>query len=239
MSLFIAILDDEPADRKQSERLLSRERDVRVKNNEVIYFDTYGSKEAILPYCTRYDLFLIDISHSTQDGMMVAVDLVHQGASGQMVLASSSIDYKAKYGEHEDFIFIEKPLYQRHFTELVDIAYKHKEKQPPRLELRWEKETIYVTLDEIIYLKEEDYYTIVALTGDRSFHMSDGIDKISYSLPAKNFVYTDRRTVINMSHVASRNKNCFRMTDGAEIRFSIFNKSSIIKAWEEFARLKA
>ncbi len=235
MSLFIAILDDDPADRKQSERLLSRERDVRVKNNEVIYFDTYGSREAILPYCTKYDLFLIDISNSSPDGFMTAVDLNHHGATGRMVLASSKIDYRAKYKEHEDFIFVNKPLLQKHFTELVDIAYEHKEKQIPRIELRGEKDTIYITLDEILYLKEQTYYTIVALTGDRTFHMAGGIKKISHDLSPDKFVYTDKKTVINMAHVASREKNSFRMSDGAVIRFSILSKSALLKAWEKYA----
>ena len=149
MSVFIAILDDNPADRKQSERLLSRERDVRVKNNEVIYFDTYGSRDAILPFCTKYDLFLIDISQSSPDGFMTAVDLRHHGAAGRMVLASSKIDYRSRYKEHEDFIFIEKPLVQKHFTELVDIAKEHRAKQPLRIELRGEKDTMLVTKDEI------------------------------------------------------------------------------------------
>ncbi|MBO6111754.1 MAG: hypothetical protein J6P45_01735 [Lachnospiraceae bacterium] len=232
MSLFIAILDDEPADRKQSERLLSRERDVRIKNNEVIYFDTYGSKDALLPYCSKYDLFLIDISHSTQDGMMAAVDLTEHGAKGRMVLASSRIDYKAKYGAHEDFIFIEKPLYQKHFSELIDIAYKHKEKQAPRIELRGEKDTIYVEPDEIIYLRAQKYYTIVALTGDRTFHLSESLQQIGHFLDRRMFLDLDAKTTINLKHVISRNGNSFKMSDNAVLKFNIFNKSRIKKAWE-------
>ena len=232
MSLFIAILDDDPADRKQSERLLSRERDVRLKQNEVIYFDTYGSRDAILPYCTKYDLFLIDISHSSPDGFMVAVDLEHHGAKGRMVLASSTIDYRSRYKEHEDFIFVEKPLYQKHFSELVDIARDHRKNQIPRIELRGEKDTIHVTLEEILYLKEMGYYTIVALTGDRSFHMSGGLNRICRELSPDRFIYIDNRTIINTAHVASHEKNSFRMTDGAVIRFSIFNRSKILKAWQ-------
>lgn len=232
MAVFIAILDDDPADRKQSERLLSRERDARVRQNEVIYFDTYGSREAILPYCTKYDLFLIDISHSSPDGFMTAVDLTHHGAAGRMVLASSTIDYRSRYKEHEDFIFIEKPLYQRHISELVDIATEHRQKQVPRLEIRGEKDTIYVTQDEILYLKEQKYYTIVALTGDRTFHMSGGLGKICRELSPDRFIYIDNKTIINTAHVASHEKNTFRMSDGAVIRFSIFNKAKILKAWQ-------
>ena len=85
MAVFIAILDDDPADRKQSERLLSRERDERIKKGEVIYYDTYGSEEALLPYFIKYDLFLIDVTKTTRDGMMVAVDLRNRGAEGKLM----------------------------------------------------------------------------------------------------------------------------------------------------------
>ena len=236
MSVFIAILDDEPADRKQSERLLSRERDVRVRQNEVIYFDTYGSREAILPYCTKYDLILIDITHSSPDGFMVAIDLLHHGASGQMVLASSSIDYKAKYGEQDDFIFLETPLLLRHFTELVEKAYEHRKSRVPRLELRGDKDTIYVTRDEILYLRQQKYYTIAALKGDRTFHMSGSLSRIAGELKGDGFLYTDNNTIINMAHVTSCGSNSFRMSDGAVIRFGIFRKKAITKAWERYSR---
>ena len=86
MAVFIAVLDDDPADRKQSERLLSRERDERIKNGEVIYYDSYGSEEALLPYFMKYDLILIDVTKTTRDGMMVAVDLLRKKADGKIVL---------------------------------------------------------------------------------------------------------------------------------------------------------
>ena len=136
MAVFIAICDDDPADRKQFERLLSREKDARLKNDEVIYFDTYGSEEALLPYFMKYDLFLIDISLCSRDGMMVATDLKNRGAEGLMILCASSIDYEAKYGADDDVIYMKKPLYQRDFKAIVDMAANLRSKRIPRLELR-------------------------------------------------------------------------------------------------------
>ncbi len=236
MSLFIAILDDNPADRKQSERLLSRERDVRNKNNEVIYFDTYGSRDAILPVCSKYDLILVDITESPQDGFMAAVELSRSGADGQFVLASSKIDYRAKYGAHDDFVFIDKPLYQQHISSLVDLAYSHKAHQIKKIELRDKDTTIHVLPDEILYMRQKSYYTIVALSGDRSFHASDSLDQLLPSLDPLTFLSTDETTVLNMRHVVSRDKNSFKMSDGAVIRFSIFNKRRILRTFESYAK---
>ena len=235
MSLFIAILDDNPADRKQSERLLSRERDVRKLKDEVIYFDSYGSRDALLPCCMKYDLILIDVVNSAQDGFMAAAELKQNRAEAQMVLAASKIDYKAKYGDYSDFIFIDKPLLQKHFSYLVDLAKEHKKKQVKRIELRDRENTIHAREDDILYMRRQSYYTIVALKDDKTFHAQETIDSLLPVLDPCIFLSTDENTVINMQHVISRKKNTFTMSDGAVIKFSIFHKSRILKSWEKYA----
>ncbi len=235
MAVFIAILDDDPADRKQSERLLSRERDVRVKNGEVIYYDSYGSEEALLPYFLKYDLILIDVTKTTRDGMMVAVDLLHRGAESKLVLYYDKIDYRKKYGDEEGISFIPKPLWQKDFARLVDIATQVHENKTPRTELRGDSGTIYVTKDEILYGVEQGYYTAVALTGDRSFHVMSDILSVYDSLDPTSFIFTSKNTFINMGHVTSSERLSFRMSDGAVIRFSLFDKKAITKAYAKYA----
>ena len=41
-----------------------------------------------------------------------------------------------------------------------------------------------------------------------------------------------------MAHVKSLEKNAFRMSDGAMIKFSMFNRSKILKAWEKYSASK-
>ncbi|MCR5488212.1 MAG: LytTR family transcriptional regulator DNA-binding domain-containing protein [Lachnospiraceae bacterium] len=238
MSAFIAILDDNPADRKQSERLLSRERDARIPSGEVIYYDSYGSEEALLPHRLRYDLILIDITGSTRDGMMAATDLMHQGIDCQLVLASSKVDYAAKYGSSEGILILKKPLLQKDFKTLVDQAVRHHAIKPPRLELRGEKETAYVLPDEILYARDKGYYTLIALSGNRSFHLADRLSALASQLNDSGFLYTDKKTVINLNAVASYKGNSFKMDDGAVLRFSILRKHAILKAYKALAQRK-
>ena len=238
MSLFIAILDDDPAERKQSERLLSRERDARIPSGEVIYFDTYGSEEALLPHCLKYDLILIDITGSTRDGMMAAMDLLNHGAEGQIVLASSKIDYEAKYGQDDRFLFLKKPLWQRDFSSLIELTKKRQAALPPKIELRGEKDTIYVKKSDILYARDCRYYTLIALSGDRSFHMGEKLSHLTALLDPVSFVFTDKYTVINLAHVASSKGNSFKMDDGAVIKFSIFSKPRISRVYKAYAKAK-
>ena len=239
MAVFIALLDDDPADRKQSERLLSRERDERVKKGEVIYYDSYGSEEALIPSFMKYALFLIDVTQTTRDGMMVAVDLLRKGAEGKIILYYDKIDYRAKYGDEEGISFMPKPLWQRDFSRLIDIAYEVHENKTPRIELRGEKDTIYVTKDEIIYATGQSYYTAVALTENRSFHALMDMLTFYKNINSDDFIATSRNSVINMNHVVSSKGTSFKMSDGAMIKFSLFDKKSITKKYEGFARKKS
>ena len=236
MAVFIALLDDDPADRKQSERLLSRERDERVKKGEVIYYDSYGSEEALIPSFMKYDLFLIDVTQTTRDGMMVAVDLLRKGAEGKIILYYDKIDYRAKYGDEEGISFMPKPLWQRDFSRLIDIAKEVHENKTPRIELRGEKDTIYVTKEEILYATEQGYYTAVALTGDRSFHAMMDMLTFYKSVDPDEFLAASRTSVINMNHAVSSKGNSFKMSDGAIIKFSLFDKKAITKKYAEFAK---
>ena len=228
MAVFIAICDDDPADRKQFERLLSREKDARLKNDEIVYYDTYGSEEALLPYFMKYDLFLIDISLCSRDGMMVAADLKNHGAEGLMILCASSVDYEQKYGPSDDVIYMKKPLYSKDFTAIVDMAVKTRAARIPRLELRGETDTIYVRAEEIIYAQSMKYYTLVALTGDRSFHIIGEIERLSSMLyDYEDFLEIRNGTIINMKHIISYGGLSLKMSNGAVIKFSIFEKKRI------------
>ncbi len=238
MAVFIAVLDDDPADRKQSERLLSRERDERIKNGEVIYYDSYGSEEALLPYFMKYDLILIDVTKTTRDGMMVAVDLLRKKADGKIVLYYDKIDYRAKYGDEEGISFMPKPLWQKDFAKLIDMAGAVRAGRKHRIELRGDKGTLYVTNDEVLYAVPRGYYVSVALTGDRSFHAMTDMASFFSLLDQDEFMVLSGNRVINMGHVVENNGNSFKMSDGAVIRFGFLEKRAITKRYAEYAEGK-
>ena len=60
MAIYLALLDENPADRKQAERLLYRESSYRASLNDALYFETYGNETAFFPFMEKYDLIFID-----------------------------------------------------------------------------------------------------------------------------------------------------------------------------------
>ena len=238
MTLYIAVLDDDPADRKQAERLLAREADLRTPAGDVLYIDTYGNEESILSIASRYDLFFVDISLTQKDGMMVAVRLRNSGVRSSIVLCSGKIDYQSKYGHDEDFIFTKKPLWQKDYARFIDMALEEKKKRPVMIELRNETDTTLCQPSDIIYAKESGAYTNIAMVGQRSFHMLGNITSFISIIAEyrKSFLQTSKDTVINMSHVAASKGTSFKMSDGAIIRYSIFSKKKFQQAWAEYVK---
>lgn len=238
MAVVIAVLDDDPAARKQAERLLSREKDERLKKGEVIYYDSYGSEEALLPYFMKYDLFLIDVTSAARDGMMVAVDLLKKNPEGRIVLCYDKIDYRAKYGDEEGISFLPKPLWQKDYAGLIDGVIVLHSSRKPRIELRGDKDTLYVTDDELLYAVPMKYYVAVALSGDRSFHAMTDMASFYSHLDPEEFMVISGNRVLNMGKVVSCSGRSFKMSDGAVIRFGFLEKKAIIKRYAEYAERK-
>ncbi|MCR5527557.1 MAG: response regulator [Lachnospiraceae bacterium] len=236
MALYIAIIDDDPASRKQYERLLKREADVRTAKGEVLYIDTFGDEEAALPCIRKYDLLFIDISKAEQDGMTIAANLRKKGIAALIVLCSEKIDYEEKYGRSNDFLYHKCPLWQRDFSHYIDLAAEAKKTRPKYLELRNETDTIYVQPDEILYARQEGGYMNITLTNSRSFSFLGSTSKFEDILGTCEpvFLETAKDTVLNMRYVISHSHNSFKMSDGAIINYSFFNKSFIMRAWKRY-----
>ncbi len=65
--MHVAICDDNVADRKHLERLLSRESDKRRGTPNILYVDSYGDQEHFLINPLKYNLIFMDmcLEHGT------------------------------------------------------------------------------------------------------------------------------------------------------------------------------
>ena len=113
--MHIAIYDDNIADRKQTERLLSRESDRRKSERGEGYFiDSYGNIEALMHYPQMYGIFFVDTCYSAENGLDIARMLTGIGCNGRIVLlCSERYDYRAMAAESgmtERCHFLDKPI---------------------------------------------------------------------------------------------------------------------------------
>ncbi len=244
MAIYLAILDENPADRKQAERLLCRESSRISEKGDALYYESFGKEDAFLPFLEKYDLVFIDVS-DPRDGMMVALDLIKKGCECPVFLCSGKTDYKEKYGndprfDFENLHYLKKPLREADYRESIELASKQKKSHRKKVELRSEEGTLYIFPEEILYIIETKGIVTVTLNGDRSFHSFGRINDILMYLPddLNGFLMISKNTVINMREVVSVSGNSFKMSNGAIIRFSFLSKPGIIRHWEEWNRRK-
>jgi DNA-binding NtrC family response regulator len=144
--MHIAVCDDNIADRKQTERLLSRESDRRKADTGVFYVRLFGHEEALLKSPMSPNLYIIDMVKSEFNGLELALKLCESGITAEILLLVSEIDYRKAYTKLSkppmNIHFLDKPIKVNELTNLLDKAIEKqarinpKPEPPPEEELK-------------------------------------------------------------------------------------------------------
>ncbi|MBQ7776587.1 MAG: hypothetical protein IJ379_11770 [Lachnospiraceae bacterium] len=176
--MHVAVCDDNIADRKQMERLLGRESDRRAKLTEGLYIDSYGNEKALLANPMQYDIFYIDMCKTEGiDGAQVATRLRDSGVRVPIYMCCSDMDYR-KMDLPEDTFFLDKPIKPDMLIASLDQAYEVKQNAVPLIELREEKETLYVTEADIMYGVAEGKHVAVHLADGRIVKEASSVENL-------------------------------------------------------------
>lgn len=232
MTIYIAICDDNIADRKQTERLLEREKDARLASNgDVLYIDSFGSEEALMHTPIKYDIFLIDITQSSQNGMDITKLLRKKGIVAPIVLLSSSINYSSYVSVPNDLTFINKPINQGQISHLVDVAAEWNKRKTPLLEIRGKKETFFTPYNDVIRaVQKAEFETEISLVDGSYITMADSLKAFKRMCsPHACFTYCGK-DIINVLHIKSVQSNGFRLSNGDFVKLGFLQKDSIINA---------
>ncbi len=204
--MHIAICDDNIADRKQLERLLTRESDNRKSISGLFYADSFGDSAALLRKAIQYDLIFIDMTASEPDGFSLALSLIAHGISSPIVLCSSKIDYAQKINALSkppaNLLFLDKPIKKAELTAVLDHALILQSLREPTIELRGQTDTYYAKEDEIIYALQKNNYVHVYLTNDRTVTFLATIENFFEELSVyTHFVQLGSAALINITYL--------------------------------------
>lgn len=201
--MHAAICDDNVADRRQLERLLKRESDKRSADTGIIYADAFGNVQALLANPMQYDIFYIDMCKSGEvTGTIVAKKLCDIGVQVPIYMCCS---YYMNYRQEsfpENVFFIDKPIKVDHLIASLDHAYEVKQNAVPRIELRDETKTYYITADDILYGIASGKHVQVHLADGRVIHVASGIENLYGQWEHHQvFIITNSKTIINICHI--------------------------------------
>ena len=205
--MHIAVCDDNIAERKQTERLLSRESDRRKAVTGVFYVHSYGHEQALLAAPMQYNLFLIDMANSETDGLKLALILCQSGITAPIFLCVSQIDYRKAYTQLDkppgNIHFIDKPLKVAELAKVIDQALVMRANTLPTIELRTESETLYLKESEIVSAKaSSSCQSDVCLADARMVRINSSLFNLYSQIchyPA--FYLISNKAFVNLSHI--------------------------------------
>lgn len=182
--MHIAICDDNVADRKQLERLLCRESDKRKADTGVFYTDSFGDADALGKNPMPYDLFFLDFISDSENGFTFALKLRSIGVTAPIVLCSSKINYLSRMTSAEnpsDFMHLNKPIIVSELCQVLDKAIQMQQSRVPTIELRSEKDTLYVKEDDIVYAVSEGLFVHVFLNNGTKVSLITSMENFYHS----------------------------------------------------------
>lgn len=219
--MHIAICDDNIADRKQMERLLSRESDKRLSSTGNLYIDSYGNAKALLEATLTYDAYYIDMCRTEGiTGMDMVMALTEKGILSPMILCCSDINYREltlpeNILSQGNISYLDKPLKVPELSESIDRALEIKKQAPVLIELRDEKQTYYISEEDFFYAVEDEFHVWVTLTDGRKIQIADSALNLFAQIEGHPvFVAPSDKTIINCRHISKLKFRKAIMSDG-------------------------
>ena len=257
--MHVAVCDDNIADRKQMERLLGRASDRRIHTTGVFYIDSYGNVEAVMRSPMLYDVFFIDMTSGPVNGFQLARKLIDAGVTAPIILCISTINYRAVIdaalsdvppdaveNSNHDILrwklktqiqYLNKPIRVAELDEMLDYAIDQKSKTIPTIELRGEKDTLYVYEDEIMYAEKNGNYAHVTLTQDRQIDILSTMHNLYTQVASfDHFFPISEQAFVNVSFIEKLSLLKLTMRNGKSFTVSPLEVSLVKKALEAYRR---
>ena len=223
--MYIAVLADNIADRKQTERLLGRANDVLANETGTLYIDSYGDAQSLMRAPMKYELFFLDIYGAEDHGRSVIDALKSANVPGKIALILPEDIPFSYQNAIEGLLTIQKPLIATTLHQLIKDAHKEQiQTIVPKVEIRSENETYYVPLEQIIYAQEINHFVYVHLDNGSTLTMLGEIrDFYRWVNNHKEFIHIKKDTVLNLNHVISSSKKEYHMSNGEVITLPRFS----------------
>lgn len=231
--MHIAVCDDNVADRKQMERLLTRASDENKRNGIEGYFiDSYGNADNFIGKVQMYDALFIDMSEGEENGTDIARRIRKSGGVGKIILMISKIDYAelSDEKEKEDYIFINKPIKTAELREILNMCEESRYNKEPMIELRTDSETKYIHGDEFMYAYSQELEKItVFLTEGREMTFRSTLENFYADLGKfTNIVPINDNVIVNVDHIKAKKAFSAIMDDDKTFRVA-FRKKGLLR----------
>lgn len=234
-TLHIALCDTNFADRKQMERLLTRESDKRL-NSCVFYMDTYGSKDSLLETPRVYDAYFLDIPDNVYSAYDLAKDIQAKGILSPIIFCNSTMNYRECGELLPNSVFINKPIVVSELSLILDeILIQKQEHYIPTIEIRNAKEVFYLKEKEIIFCEERPKERKIHIhLQDGSIKEAEAVLENFYTelMSFDTFFMANKSIIANARYVKKVSYFSVTLENDLNFRLTYTNKKDVLSRME-------
>lgn len=202
--MHVAICDDNVADRKHLERLLSRESDKRRGTPNVLYVDSYGDKDHFLINPLKYNIIFMDMCLESGTVETIINALVAMGYNAPLVLYSSRIDYTA-IPDLPDFVFhAKKPYIPEPLPQFLKLGDENVRGYVATISVHQNGTPTDVPKDEIEYALFEADKMVLHMLDNTRIDIDENITTLRQLLePYEEFERVNKNGIANFKFVSA------------------------------------
>lgn len=202
--MHVAICDDNVADRKHLERLLSRESDKRRDTPNILYIDSYGDKEHFLINPLKYNIIFMDMCYERGTVEAILDELVAMGYTAPLILYSSRIDYTAIPNLPDFVIHAKKPYIPEPLPAFLKLGDENVRGYVAAVSVHQNGEAIDVVKDEIEYATTGAHNAVLHLIDGTRIDIDESIaDLLQILAPYEEFERANKNGIANFKFVSA------------------------------------
>ncbi len=220
--MHIAICDDNVADRKHLERLLSRESDKRAGTPNILYVDSYGEKMHFLANPLKYNLIFMDMSSEPGIVKFIIEHLNEMGYHAPLVLYSDKIDYTQIPDLPDYVVHARKPYVPDPLPGFLALGDKNVTGHVVTVSVHINSILTHIPKYTIMYAIEDDDACRLHLTGGKTVNVDERIDELRQLFePYEEFARVNPKGIANFKYVSTVIPAALIMQDEQELRTPI------------------
>ena len=220
--MHVAICDDNVADRKHLERLLSRESDKRAGTPNILYVDSYGEKMHFLANPLKYNLIFMDMSSEPGIVEFSLEHLEEMGYHPPLALYSDKIDYTALPNLPDYVVHARKPYIPDPLPEFLALGDANVSGHVVSISVHKNSVLIHVPKYMILYALEGARTCTLYLTDNTTIDVDEKIDELRQIFePYEEFERVNKNSIANFKYVNTVTPVALVMQDNKELKISL------------------
>ena len=220
--MHVAICDDNVADRKHLERLLSRESDKRAGTPNILYIDSYGAKMHFLANPLKYKLIFMDMSSEPGIVEFILAHLDEMGYHAPLILYSDKIDYTTIPNLPDYVVHAKKPYIPDPLPDFLALGDANVVGHVISINVHTNSIVSSIPKYTIMYAFEENNICKLHMTDGTSIEVTEKIEELRQIFePFEEFERVNTKSIVNFKYVTAVMPISVIMQDSREFKISL------------------